>query len=399
MPIAPKVELNFVQSQLNIEFRSRTSRLPWRGQFSPELVAYLMQTACAEDSVFLDPFCGSGTVLYEALEKGKTAYGVEVNPAAWHLASLASFSSLDFSEKDEVLYGLKQFLATVGGGSNLLSAKFDPYYILDIIKSENTKPFLRHAYAASVLLAMNNGKVMDVVSLAKGLFLVLTLLNSLYNYSSKAACFLGDARKIPIPSETINTIITSPPYINVFNYHQNYRPATELLGWKPLEAAISEIGSNRKHRQNRFLTVIQYCLDMAQSLDEMARLLKYDGTLILILGKTSNVLGAAFENGAIIRDIIACSQNFEVLQTNQRFFINRFGEKIYEDIIIAHCSHKGLTDLVAAREVASAALERVRKTVSSQNYNLLEEAIAQASFIRPSTLLNLHTPPAFVFER
>jgi DNA modification methylase len=392
MPIAPKVELNFIQSQLNIEFRSRTSRLPWRGQFSPELIEYLMQTACTEDLVFLDPFCGSGTVLYEALEKGKTAYGIEVNPAAWHLASLASFSSLGFSEKDAVISEFKHLLV-------LLSSRFEPCSILDMIKAESTKPFLRQAYAAAVLLAMNNGKTLDTVSLAKGVVSVLALLNSLYNYPSKAASFLGDARKIPMPAETIDAIITSPPYINVFNYHQNYRPATELLGWKPLEAAISEIGANRKHRQNRFLTVIQYCLDMAQSLDEMARLLKYDGTLILILGKTSNVLGAAFENGSILRDIIACSPNFEILQTNQRFFINRFGEKIYEDIIIAHCSHKGLTNLATAREVGSVALKQVCATVPSKNYGLLEEAIAHANLIMPSPLLSLHTPPAFAPER
>src|SRR2546422_11321437 len=52
------------------------------------------------------------------------------------------------------------------------------------------------------------------------------------------------------PSE-VSVILTSPPYINVFNYHQNHRAILETLGWNVLKVAESEIGSNRKNRANR----------------------------------------------------------------------------------------------------------------------------------------------------
>src|SRR5207253_983844 len=45
-------------------------------------------------------------------------------------------------------------------------------------------------------------------------------------------------------------IVTSPPYINVFNYHQNHRAILELLGFDLLHVAASELGSNRKNRGN-----------------------------------------------------------------------------------------------------------------------------------------------------
>jgi len=48
----------------------------------------------------------------------------------------------------------------------------------------------------------------------------------------------------------------------------------EALSWNVLKVAKSEIGSNRKHRSNRFLTVIQFCLDIAQTFNEMVRVLK-----------------------------------------------------------------------------------------------------------------------------
>ena len=39
------------QARLNIVVRSRTSRLPWRGQFAPELIDYFMDTVCRDSRI------------------------------------------------------------------------------------------------------------------------------------------------------------------------------------------------------------------------------------------------------------------------------------------------------------------------------------------------------------
>ncbi|MEP9412025.1 MAG: hypothetical protein HRF42_11640 [Candidatus Brocadia sp.] len=52
--------------------------------------------------------------------------------------------------------------------------------------------------------------------------------------------------------DSADLIITIPPYINVFNYHRNYRSIMDILGFDILKVAASEIGSNRKNRGNRF---------------------------------------------------------------------------------------------------------------------------------------------------
>jgi DNA modification methylase len=72
----------------------------------------------------------------------------------------------------------------------------------------------------------------------------------------------------------VDLIITSPPYINVFNYHQNYRAVTEAFDYNILKVAHSEFGSNRKNRGNRLLTVIQYCLDMEGIITFILELIK-----------------------------------------------------------------------------------------------------------------------------
>lgn len=68
----------------------------------------------------------------------------------------------------------------------------------------------------------------------------------------------------------------------------------EKLGWFPLNAAKSEIGANRKFRQNRFLTVIQYAQDLGQTLDELARVMKPEAIGVMVVGRESKVLGKSF---------------------------------------------------------------------------------------------------------
>ena len=118
-------------------------------------------------------------------------------------------------------------------------------------------PFLRLALAGVLILAMGDKETLLAVKIARAAFTVSCLLRELTDKSGIADCHLADARRLPIEDDSIEGVITSPPYINVFNYHQNYRRAVELLGWKPLEASRSEIGANRKHRANRFFTVVQ----------------------------------------------------------------------------------------------------------------------------------------------
>ncbi len=44
----------------------------------------------------------------------------------------------------------------------------------------------------------------------------------------------SDARNLPIEDNSIDLVLTSPPYINVHNYHQKYRRSVEAMGWNAL---------------------------------------------------------------------------------------------------------------------------------------------------------------------
>jgi DNA methylase len=388
--------LGLDQARLNIEARSRTSRLPWRGQFSPELVEYIMEIICPDSRRFLDPFCGSGTVLYEAAEMGHSAFGLEVNPAAWHLASLADFGALPIDEKAHTLRRLKSITAASSHGSSGMFRNEDPTGKFMKAIADEPHSFLQRALASVVLLGMGDGAELSPTAIARGGFLVTALLNNLMTVTGVGKALLGDARQMPLDDSSIDSIISSPPYINVFNYHQNYRPAAELLGWNPLQAARSEIGANRKHRMNRFLTVIQYCMDMAQCLNEFARVLEQDSPLVLVLGRTSNVLGASFANGQIFVDLLESGSGFRKPHLAERVFTNRFGAQIFEDLLITTRASGDVISLDGARAVGIAALEKARSEVPDKNRATLEEAIGKGADVATSPLLDISVPNCFI---
>ena len=162
---------------------------------------------------------------------------------------------------------------------------------------------------------------------------------------------LGDARSIALASGTAGTIITSPPYVNVFNYHQNYRKAVELLGCDVLPAARAEFGSNRKHRQNRFLTVIQYAQDIGLSLLETSRISQPDATSVWVVGRESNVRGVPIRNPQIVFEMATQAAGLEMINKHERKFRSRYGALVYEDVLVFKRSARHTA--ISADEVAS----------------------------------------------
>ena len=179
-----------------------------------------------------------------------------------------------------------------------------------------------------------------------------------------------DARALPVDSESIDFILTSPPYINVHNYHQKFRRSVEALDWDVLAFARSEIGSNRQNRGNRFLTVVQYSLDMALAMLEMARVTKPDSGLILVIGRESFVRGARVFNGELAAEIAVHGVGLELERRQERVFQNRYGVDIYEDIL----HFRSPAEVPAQRDALAAARRVAGQVLSSTRVGALQGA-------------------------
>jgi hypothetical protein len=196
----------------------------------------------------------------------------------------------------------------------------------------------------------------------------------------------GDARKLPLTNSTIDFVLTSPPYVNVFNYHQQFRRSAEALGWDLLEVAKAEIGSNRKHRGNRLLTVIQYCLDMAQVLHELARVCQEGSRVVVVVGRESNVRKTPFFNGDIVANLAVRSLGWFFVLRQERMFMNRFGSNIFEDILHFAVKKPVGTSWTAPMEIAREVLIAARDRVPDEARADLEDVLVRMAEVKPSPL-------------
>jgi SAM-dependent methyltransferase len=381
------------QALLNIQEKNRSNLFPWRGQFSPQLIEYLLDAYCPDDSVILDPFTGSGTVLYEAALRSSAAYGFEINPSAWSFSKLYEFANMSPSEREIPLSELRnkiedEFPIAIFSDEELPIDQVEQKTICIGQSITNSAKILCNALI--VMLDVFNNRISN--SFVQSKYAALVKLVRRLPYSTKPIkADMQDARALPLDNQSIDFVITSPPYINVFNYHQNYRRSVEILGWDLLRVAKSEIGSNRANRSNRFFTVIQYCIDMARVVQELSRVVKPAGRAILIVGHESRVLGAPFYNANIVEKIALDAGGFDIRLRQNRIFINRFGESIREDIL--NLSRKSSIvnpkeAVEVGRNVALEALTATVNDVSKGNLPLLTEAISSVDKVKGTPIFD-----------
>lgn len=377
------------QESLNIVEKTRSNLFAWRGQFSPQLIEVVLSSYCLSNSVILDPFAGSGTVLLEASTLEFEAYGFEINPAAWILSKTYEF--INNSQRKEVIKVVR----------NLIDREF-PFRIfengsqvsdlagrLGRIRSELDEEAAKIFDALIILLDVANHKITNEFIQSKFADLI-SVIEKLPYSEKQIRVGLFDARSLPLKNNQIDFVITSPPYINVFNYHQNYRRSAEILGWDLLKIAKSEIGSNRANRGNRFYTVVQYCLDMADTLRELSRVTKDGARIVFVVGHESNVLGVPFYNADIIEKIGVRANLFHRALRQKRQFKNKFGKIIREDLInflnLNNECHETVEQI--AREVAFDVLKNGLSLVSSKNLEYLESAIDKVQDIGRTPILD-----------
>ena len=332
------------QNRLDVIHKQRSNFFNWKGQFTPEFIEYLLDCYANENSIIADPFSGSGTVLSEAIRKNLSCIGFEVNPSAFFMSKFYEYAMYSEDERhklyNEFRAGIGHYVMSISDSlkvyvdstgyrvsyANLIN--FATYVAKNL--DEKLIPFM-----INVLFLCEKDKKLSLKdSLVKNIIYIRDLFFAL-PYSKKGIkANLGDARSLGLKYKNlVDLVITSPPYINVFNYHQNYRGIVECFGYDILKVASSEIGSNRKHRSNRFKTVVQYAIDMGHTLFNTSMALKQDGRMIFVVGRESMVRKTPFYNSRIIENIVEAIPSLQIESINERQFGNRYGECIKEDII------------------------------------------------------------------
>ena len=75
---------------------------PYFGKVDPALADYLIKKLSKEGDIVLDPFCGSGTVVHEAIVNNRSVIGWDSSPLAVHICS-SKLAGIKDSERNELI--------------------------------------------------------------------------------------------------------------------------------------------------------------------------------------------------------------------------------------------------------------------------------------------------------
>ena len=346
--------------------------------------------------VVMDPFLGSGTSLVEAARLGKAAWGNDINPAAAILARVYCLINVEVADREAALDSLQSLLFQVFGPligplfsepGAVPTSQAEQETALVRLWSESNTEVSRTLAAALVVLCDFHREDLNVDKICKVWLRLAETVRSLPVSSESVIVYQADARKLPVESDSVDLVLTSPPYINVHNYHQKFRRSVEALGWDVLKIAPSEIGSNRQNRGNRFLTVIQYALDMVLAIREMTRVARPGARLILVLGRESTVRRVPFFNGELVAELAVQGVGLENERRQERQFVNRYGSKIREDILHFRTPSEipdiGLC-LETARTIAGQTLSAARQLIATNTREGIDDALDRVDIVSPS---------------
>lgn len=142
--------------------------------------------------------------------------------------------------------------------------------------------------------------------------------------TAHAEVSLGDARAVPMPSATVDLIVTSPPYLNAIDYLRGHKLSLVWFGYtiKELRAIrASEVGAERglwnsstseleslrlvlsgysRLSAQMARIVDRYLSDLWRVVGEYARVLKAGGGAVVVMGNSS-LRSVFIENDAVLR--------------------------------------------------------------------------------------------------
>lgn len=256
---------------------------PYRGKFHPQLIKGILNILRINPGdVVLDPMCGSGTLNVEASIIGIKSIGIEKSPFCV-LMSKVKHSALQIngSVLSQILKNMeKNYKVLIT--SKKLPEEFSFYNEINPEKAITLLAFLD-----AMGYSRRCSKTIDVL-FPSVLKRYVGQINSFVQVRDKlslkieaAKFIIGDAKKLPLENETIDGIITSPPYSFAIDYAENDKPQLEYLGYDVNQLRNEMIGLKGKTKKEK---LANYFEDMDKVLSEMHRVLKVGKYAVIIIG-------------------------------------------------------------------------------------------------------------------
>ncbi len=259
---------------------------PYKGKFHPQMIRALLNIIGLEQGdTVLDPFIGSGTTAVEAHLLGINCIGIDVSPLCV-LQSRVKIESIEVLQeivdwKEEITKRIKPSLFNMEGRT--LND------VISSIKNEKVKNFYNMARLVAISDNARRGREFSRAFLKNLELMILSvkdyaeIVKELNLRLGRMDIKTGDARSLPLDNESIDGIVTSPPYSIALDYVSNDAHALKELGYNLSEIREEFIGVRGKGKTRIDL----YNEDMQKTLEEMLRVLKPGRYAVIVIGNAT----------------------------------------------------------------------------------------------------------------
>jgi SAM-dependent methyltransferase len=295
----------------------------------------------AEGATVLDPFCGSGTVLVEAMVAGRRAVGRDLNPLAVRLASLKTslwdadaLAALPASAASIAALADERRARRAGATRRYPPADveaFDPHVLLELdslrtgiagLPAEGPARAALELVLSAILLKVSRQSTDTgtgdrprrvAAGYAARLFIRKTeelarrlgaFARALPPGAVAANVAVDDAARLSsVGASTADGVVTSPPYLATYDYLAHHALRMRWLDLDPSAFAAGEMGSRRRYgRLDPAAARGVWENELGRSLRSMARVCRPGGRVALVIADSA-VAGQAIRADAVVADL------------------------------------------------------------------------------------------------
>lgn len=333
------------------------------GKYIPRVPAWVLDEFATKNSVVLDPFCGSGTTLVEALSRCEDSIGIDCDPLACMITSaktchIARARIEELGQQIRRLWdgpakelqtpmpGMKNFghwfsESAWGYLQSLLSAirgldctKQERDFLLCIFSSivryvSNADDQTQKTYVSGTLKKSPPDVVPTFRRAFERALSGLRELEACRLPHATARVLKGDASDIQLPPDSVDLVITSPPYLDSVDYMYNFMLEYFWLGpligvpdrnafnrmrrsptgaknplaktLKHLPSCLNDLFSEKDISPLRIAATRAYCANMAHHFRSAAKVMKRDAHYVVVVGNSKTGEGILPIHDSLIR--------------------------------------------------------------------------------------------------